>query len=113
MVPITFFSVMEYLLIIQQRVDFAQFLGNKELKIECKLLETPKAQQPLKHQRCESRNNVWDYSEVETELNSDNGQSAAKPERGGSETIITQSRKGLLYSPDHNDIRVGLGNQEW
>ena len=55
------------------------------------MLETPKAQQPLKHQRCESRNNVWDYSEVETELNSDNGQSAAKPERGGSETIITQS----------------------
>jgi hypothetical protein len=44
MVPITFFSVMEYLLIIQQRVDFAQFLGNKELKKECKLLETPKAQ---------------------------------------------------------------------
>ena len=52
------------------------------------MLETPKAQTPV---RCESRNNVWDYSEVETELNSNNGQSAAKPERGGSETIITQS----------------------
>jgi len=63
-------------------------LGNKgnEKNVNCW-----KPLKPNDLKRCESRNNNWDYSEVETELNIDNGQSAAKPERGGSETIIVPS----------------------
>lgn len=68
---------MVFLLIIVQRVDFAQFLGNKELKTERNLLETPKAQIPLNNKVREQKQFLG-LIESGNRVNLCNGQSAAK-----------------------------------